>query len=146
MDAYLVAWNCARYNKLSQHDSIASRLSGSALICSREPERFHEWFATLDRRDSRIVDVTLDSVRTTLFKRHIHGQVLMDVLWFWDTISYHPSIMQRTKHMASQRNSPVLWIIKAVQRQLCAYPEDEKYEEDTIPLGMAGIVCVADSS
>ena len=141
LDAYLVAWRCATVNNLNEEGTILERLAGDMQFLSgSQPNEFSEWFASVNERDDLIVEMIVECIRTRLLSRNATGEIVGAVLHVWFKVIARPSVRICTQYMAGKSDCPVRWVMKAIQRHLCARPENsEEVKDDVVSVGLGCI-------
>ena len=132
-------------NGLNEEGKILDRLSEDMQTLSQNPDEKNRWFASLDERNPLAAEETVDSIRATLMSRDATGEMASAALHVLFLLAVHPSVDKHTRDMVNKLDCPVKWVMKAIQRHLCARPETSEETKDTlVAIGLGCLVYVPD--
>ena len=125
MDTNLAAWICCSRNHLPGWEEIAATLAQDMCILATIPKDVMDWFASVDDRCDLAALGLVETIRGRLLSRSVTGATLRAVVQIFCIIIAHPRMKPLIQHTSNRADCPVSWLLKALQRQLCAQTEHD---------------------
>ena len=102
------------------------------------PKQLEDWLNSAVERDDLLAMDLLDSLKRYLCSRSSTSRMVVALLRTFALLISHPHMQAETETLVDEYDCPVRWIVKALQRQLCARP-GTIHERDILLLAFEAI-------
>ena len=145
MDAHLTI--LTRYGCNQRSEVLLPRLLEDMKSLARRPGELDDWFKSIDDRVFFPAVDTVDLIRNNLRSRRTSSPTVNALIKMFFLLAEHPSMHQYTHDLVDKADCPVGWLMKALQRDLCARAgEDNGSRDEVVAIALVGLQWVAFSA